>query len=321
MTKAMTNGVKKVSKTQARNAVISNSSLPERNGGVTVKDRADLKPREDISEIVTTLVHLQRRRSVVLKSRNMQANRLQAVIAGTLGYSSGMEEADRKKLFVEASAVIKEVQSGENNTHPMTDVIRATMIGIDSFEKVKDDLEEQMETAAATLPTATWAKERDQRGFGVLFLAIVLGETGDLSNYANPAKVWRRLGCAPWSFKGETLMGSTWRSRAGGKGRAGAKGTKLPSEEWEAFGYSPRRRSIAYLIGKNLMMQNFLKDKDTKEMTWVGPYRQRYEEAKARFKETHPDATPLHCDRHGLLLAAKLLLKKLWCVWNDKPVQ
>jgi hypothetical protein len=43
-------------------------------------------------------------------------------------------------------------------------------------------------------------------------------------------------------------MGATWRYKGG-----------LPAEEWTAFGYSPRRRSIAYLIGANLLRGNYLK--------------------------------------------------------------
>jgi hypothetical protein len=250
----------------------------------------------DRAAICQELQALQRERSVVLKSRNMQATRLQAVVAGTLGYHSGMPEKDREKKFTEAAAAIRAVADGATN-HPLRSVIQVTLVGIDAFNEMKANLEREMVKLAKQLPAAPWVEHPDQRGFGYLFLAIVIGETGDLSNYANPAKVWRRLGCAPWSFGDRTQMGATWRSGAGGK---------LPASEWEAFGYSPRRRSIAFLIGQNMKMQN-----------QGGPYRARFDETKAKIQAAHPDYSKLRCDRHGMLLATKLLLKNLWIKWND----
>lgn len=276
------------------------------------KARVEVEPIQLLPSTVADLQALQRQRSVILKSRNMQANRLQAIVAGTLGYSSSMAEKDRKKKFGEATELIKAVANGTTD-HPMKAVILTTLTGIDAFNEMKVALEKSMIALAQKLPIAAWVERPEQRGFGLLFLAIVIGETGDLNNYANPAKVWRRMGCAPWSFDGETRMGSSWR------------GKKLPASEWEAFGYSPRRRSIAFLIGEGIVKQNTLKkgpgederkcDDDANTVT-PGPYRLRYDEAKSRAKEVHPDWTPQHCHRHGMLLATKLLLKNLWIEWR-----
>lgn len=257
----------------------------------------------DVDAISRELQSLQRQRAVVLKSRIMQENRIRAIVAGTIGYSTTMTAAERTKKFTEAGALIKSVLA-EETEHVLASVIRVTMIGINAFEEEKDRLEKVMRVEAKKLPVATWVEHRDQRGFGLLFLAIVIGETGNLALYANPAKVWRRLGCAPWTFNSKTQMGATWR---------GGKQGKLPAEEWELFGYSPRRRSISYLVGKNLLMQNYI------DGEWTGPYRARYEEAKANIQETHPDYSARRCDLHGMLLATKLLLKNLWVRWNGNP--
>ena len=56
-----------------------------------------------VPQVAAELQDLQRRRSIVIKSRNMQANRLQAIVAGTLGYHSGMAEKERTKKFAEAA--------------------------------------------------------------------------------------------------------------------------------------------------------------------------------------------------------------------------
>lgn len=271
-----------------------------------------------VAKISAELQGLQRHRAIVLKSRNMQANRLQAIVAGTLGYSSTMEEKDRQKKFAEAAKLIKSVANGEGES-PLQNIIKVTLIGIDAFNETKDGFEREMKKRAKSLPVSKWVESPAQRGFGFLFLAIVIGETGDLCNYANPAKVWRRLGCAPWSFDGQTHMGATW--------RAGKEG-KLPAAEWEAFGYSPRRRSIAFLIGEGIVKQNGASGADDTpdeaEGSGVrpcGPYRLRYDETKVRAKEVHPDWSDLRCHRHAMLLATKLLLKNLWIEWNNHPAK
>lgn len=281
-------------------------------------------PDDETSRIAAELQALQRQRAILIKSRNMQANRLQAIIAGTIGYHSGMSEPDRKKIFAEASAIIKDIEARRNMTHPLCGIVRVTLTGINAFNDMKDGIESEMRRFVYQLPIIEWVNHKDQLGFGELFLAQVIGECGDLRRFANPAKVWRWMGCAPWSFEGQTLMGATWRS--------GQRG-KLPAEEWTKFKYNPRRRSIAYLIGEGLMKQN-LKTKKTendddddndddkkkkKEVLWRGPYRERYDTARATFAEKNPDYTKKHCQLHGMLCATKLLLKNLWREWNGHP--
>lgn len=280
----------------------------------------------DIREISAELQAHQRQRAWHLKSRIMVSNRLLHTVAGTMGYSSGLKESERDKLFAQAKGLIKLICLGEVEPD-IAPLVRTTQVAIDGFDQAKLWHEKAMEVLAKQLHVVQWVQHPDQKGFGIPFLAIVIGETGDLTNYGNPAKVWRRLGCAPFTKDGVTLMGATWRSRSGGK-----KGTRLTAEDWEEFGYSPRRRSIAYLIGEGLMKQNA-----------PGPYRKRYDEAKAKAalrddwtrcqkcdgtgrqkKAKCPDCKGtgklmMRCHRHGMLLAAKLLLKNLWLEWNDYP--
>lgn len=251
----------------------------------------------NVSEICDLLHEWQRERSVIIKSRIMLSNRLTAIVAGQNGYKSKMDESERVKLFDEARKLVKRVAAGEEN-HKSKSIIDIHYLGIKAFLDKESHLEKPMRTAAGELPVAAWASQ--QRGFGLLSLAIVVGEAGNLSNYSTVGKLWKRFGCAPYSYDGETKMGATWRG-----GREG----KLPAEEWEAFGYSPRRRSIAYVIGENLVKLN------------KGEYRQRYETAKADAAVRHPDWIKMRCHRHGMLLATKRLLRNLWCEWNSKPIR
>lgn len=272
-----------------------------------------VKPKERMQEIIAELQALQRKRTIVLKSSLMEMNRLRSLIAGTLGFDSNMAEKERKKIFKEADTLIKQIAKGQAELE-FKDIVLAHLLSINAFEKMQDSLEKEMERLAGQLPVAAWA--RDIRGFGktsLLFLAIVIGETGDLSNYSNPGKVWRRMGCAPWTYSGKTKMGCTWRW-----GKEGA----LPKDEWSSYGYSPRRRSIAYLIGENIVKQNFVSGKGAGEsagetdVVSAGPYRSRYDQAKARAKEAHPEWSAKRCHLHAMLLATKLLLKNLWIEWN-----
>lgn len=265
---------------------------------------------EQVPGICQELRNTQRMRSVVIKSRIMQANRIQSIVAGTLGYYSQMPEKERTKVFSQASALINEILEGGGQSCAFWQIVQQTYVGIRAFNGLQADYEKEMLGFAKRLPVAKWVQEKDQTGFGLLYLGIVIGETGDLNNYPNPAKLWRRLGCAPWSFNGETKMGATWRS-----GKEG----KLPAAEWDQYGYSPRRRSISYLLGDLLMKQNFKQQKHedgTATVLWKGPYRARYEEGRRVFAERHPEYKPQRHHLHGMLVATKLLLKNLWIEWR-----
>lgn len=242
------------------------------------------------------LMELQRKRATLIRMRVMNENSLAATIAVADGYSTKLTEKERKERFDAARSVIK-IVSNEEASHPYADVIMATRVGIEAYEKQQSLVEKQMIRRAKQLPVAAWAEEQEQRGFGLISLAVLIGECGDLSGYDSPAKVWRRMGLAPWTFAGVTHMGSTW--------RYGKEG-KLPAEEWCAFGYVPRRRSICYVFGENLVKQNH------------SCYRARYDEAKADATAKHPDWKPLRCHRHAMLLATKLLLKRCWKRWHGQ---
>jgi hypothetical protein len=268
-------------------------------------------PRADVAALCGELQSLQRQRAVVMKSRIMQANRLQAVVAGTLGYAAGMPEKERKKKFAEAAALIRAVAEGKAD-HRFKAIILTTLVGTGEFDKLQAGTEKAMLRFARQLPVAAWVEAPEQNGFGPGSLAVVVGEAGDLANYANPAKVWKRLGCAPHAYAGVTQMPSTWRT---------GKPAKLPAGEWEAMGYSPRRRSIAYLIGENLMRGNIVRggagdEAVETELPDAGPYRARYLAARDAYQAAHADFPKLRCHRHGMLLATKLLLKNLWIEWN-----
>jgi hypothetical protein len=254
---------------------------------------------KEVAKIAADIQVHQRLRVWHLKSRNMVQNRLRATVAGTIGYSTGMDKEERAKLFKQADKMIAKIVKGEleSDLHALVCIAWQSVQAFDTEAKLHEGI---MIGLVKQLPIAVWLADEQQRGLGCGFAAQVIGECGDLSGYVNPGKVWRRMGCAPYTKEGETWMGATWRGRANAE-----KGTvKLNAEDWSAYGYSPRRRSVAYLIGKNCEMQN------------KSIYRKRYDEAKTAIAAKHPDYKPGRCDNHAMLLAAKLFLKNLWIVWN-----
>ncbi len=262
------------------------------------KQPACVIPLDTASAIACrSIQELQRHRRAAIKIQVAGENQIVAHVATLLGYSAGLEEADRKKRFVESRKLIKAIVEGEAlNGHAaiaanVQPLVKASNAATALIVATRDAYEKQMESLAKQLPVLPWVKS--VRGFGVLNLAIVIGEAGDLSKYANPAKLWRRLGLAP--FKG--AMGSTHRMKG-----------SLSKEEWSEFGYSPRRRSQLHLLAMNMVMQN------------DGEYRKRYDEAKAKAKEAHPDWKDGHLHAHGMLLALKRVILDLWKAWNKPQV-
>lgn len=104
-----------------------------------------------------------------------------------------------------------------------------------------------IEKLAKQLPV--WAWVADVRGCGASMLGQIIGETGDLSNYSNPAKVWKRMGLA--------VMPDGQRQR------------RVTGEEAIAHGYDAERRSLMYVLGDCLIKQN-----------GEGVYRKLYDERK-----------------------------------------
>jgi hypothetical protein len=146
-------------------------------------------------------------------------------------------------------------------------------------------LDKRLELLVKELPAWSWGG--GVRGFGALSLAQIVGETGDLAGYANPAKVWKRMGLA-------VMPDGTRQRRVAGEGAL-------------EHGYSPQRRALMYVVAENLVKLN----RD-------GPYRAYYLAEKERQREKLPDASPAHIDNRAKRHLAKRLLRDLWRAWRDQ---
>ncbi len=250
-----------------------------------------------------SLQQLQRGRVQRLKCRNSIDRQLASLVAQEMGYSNALEEKDRKAMFAHAEKLIKAIDDGDTLTadqqavaERVSGVVLNVRIARNGFDTELKAIDKELTKIAGTLPVAAWCN--GVRGFGLKSLGIIIGECGDLSLYANPAKVWKRLGLAPISGgkDGSCRMGSTWKRKGG-----------LSAEEWTAAGYSPKRRSVMYVIGECLLKQN------------DGDYRKRYDESKAAKMALESEDWPkIRCHLHGMLLSTKRLVLDLWKQWNNK---
>lgn len=143
-------------------------------------------------------------------------------------------------------------------------------------------IEKSLEKLAKQLPVYPWVAS--VRGFGAGSLAAIVGECGDLDNYANPAKVWKRMGLAVID---------------------GERQRKVTGADALDHGYAPQRRAIMWNIGECLVKQN------------DGEYRAYYESEKARIAELHPDFTPALVNNRAKRHMTKRLLRDLWRQWRE----
>jgi hypothetical protein len=167
-----------------------------------------------------------------------------------------------------------------------------------------------MTSLAKQLPVMTWIKE--QRGFGEGGLANVIAETGDLAKYANVAKVWKRLGYAPYDgYAGSTWKRPTWRPRA------------LTAEEWTENPFSGQRYAAIQQQGESMFRHQWISAKKVGGEIGKpnGPYGEVYAERRARTKETHPDWTDGHAHADALRVMMKAFLRDLWANWNNKAAR
>lgn len=170
------------------------------------------------------------------------------------------------------------------------------------------------------------------KGFSYGGLSMIIGEAGDLSNYANPQKLWKRMGLAPFTKGDRVQCGKTWRTGGG-----------LNAEDWTAFGYSPRRRSVMFQIADSMMKHQIRidKDEDGKKLetsSATGYYGEVYLARKQYLIERNKgegltvlpaakinkknEATSVSLGKihhQAKQFTEKRLLLDLWKAWNNRP--
>jgi hypothetical protein len=223
---------------------------------------------------------------------------LGAYLRRALGWQKDMPEKERNAIAKEAAAIAKDADGTRFEA-----MVNANNQGRLSFDAVEASALKTMTKLAVTLPVwESWGK--DIRGFGAKSLAVIVAEAGDLSNYSNVSKLWKRMGLA--------VMGDV---RQGGL----AKGAG--ADAWIEHGYSPKRRSQIWNIGDAMIKAQVRKvnddaGDDTGERMALGAYGHAYLDRKAYELARDPDMQPIKAHRRAQRYMEKRLLKHLWQAWR-----
>lgn len=257
------------------------------SASVAVSDASD--------PIIAEIRSWHRQRCFAMEQRKRADLALLAFLRTQLGWSLGLPEKDRKAIATQAMKMLalgEKVFKGKATgiDDPGFGQWSGVIIAAISARKVWDDIEgaatKEMARLAVTLPA--WpAFGEGVRGFGAVSFAVIVGEAGDLALYANPGKLWKRMGLAV--FNGV---------------RQGGLSKSASADEWIAHGYNRQRRSRMFVIGDCMIKSN------------RGDYRRHYDERKAYEIARDPDMKPIKAHRRAQRYMEKRLLKDLWQAWR-----
>ena len=173
---------------------------------------------------IDLLIEVGRRDDFAIRQRmRIRQATLSHIARSEFGYHTHLPEAERKKAMDAATKIVKAIRNGQE--HALSMLVRATDLAAAPWEEIQAGSEKEMVKLVKGLPAYAWVQ--GVHGFGALSFARIITETGDLSGYANPGMVWKRLGLAV--FDGH------------------AQRRTRDAEKAVEQGYSPRRRSTSWV--------------------------------------------------------------------------
>lgn len=217
---------------------------------------------------------------------------------------------EREKNNKAVERIIKAARQGEGD--PMlVELVKNTDRAREPSDAIRKKSEKEMIALAQQLPVHSWID--GLHGVGTLGLATILGEAysihhhGGLDQYANPEKLWKRLGFAPY----DGLAGSTWK-RESWRPRA------LTKDEWIANPFSGARYAQVIIVGTFLVNHQWIAANKNDDGVGRpnGRYGEIYGARRARTAVTHPDWTKGHSRKDAIRVATKQFLVDLWNAWR-----
>lgn len=234
------------------------------------------------ADTIARIRYWHRQRCFAMEQRKRLDLALGSFLRLMLGWRKDLPDAERKAIAERAAALIDDAAGSEWET-----VIAASTATSAPFDAIESRAVKEMSALAVSLPA--WPAFGDAvRGFGPASLAVIVAEAGDLSLYANPGKLWKRMGLA--------VMGDV---------RQGGLGANASKEAWIAHGYNRQRRSRMWNIGDALIKGN----RD-------GEYRTVYLQRKEYELARDPEMKPIKAHRRAQRYMEKRLLRNLWSAWR-----
>lgn len=273
---------------------VPDASPDAERGLTTIADKA--KMSFPLSATLDQLAELQVRRKFYIATVNKQTNAIKALVRRALGWR--FDGDDKDKVNGRAARIVAAAMAGKDQKPEDAAVYTALAAdlavlsaAIDPCQNARHQIELEMKRIVRKMPIYAWAK--GVHGLGELGLAVILAETGDLSNYPKKGHVWKRLGLAV--FEGKAM--STWRMKGG-----------LSAEQWQQAGYSPRRRAEIYAVISEPLFRA--------QSVAQGPYRAAYDARRQATSESFPDWTKAHSHMDALRIMTKRMIRDLWKAWN-----
>ena len=286
-----------------------------------------IRPAPEPSSPITALMEMQTLRRFCIRAQSKCDRSIEALIARSFGYHTGLPEPERKAIFKVARAVRLTVERNAKAGEPMADprvrpeivnMIETNSIARSQFDRMRANIEAEMIVTARRLDIWPWVKAVP--GVAELGLAVIVAETGDIRTYSGPGKLWKRLGlaCIDGIRQGRVPPDLSREARA---------------EAWKRRGYNPARRAEVWAFLDDVMFRS----------QWRGA---RDENGKLPAKTGKPVAVPAHAvgmygevygerktwnlarglplkhaDVEARRFMAKRFLRELWIAWRDLEIR
>jgi hypothetical protein len=270
----------------ARPASVVDESGKEGGGHIVDGNQSIIAPTS-----LSALLELAARRRNAIRERMAMQRKQEAYARVLLGYRPGADTdvKDRAGAMLAAIRAGKATKESPTVAALLADYLCLHDPAIAACEAMQAKHEKDIARLVKSLPAWPWVKAC--KGFGANNLASLLAETGDLSNYANPAKLWKRMGVG--------LVGDR---------RQGNPADKADKAAWIEHGYKAERRSVLWNIGACLMKAG-------------GVYADLYRERKKveLVKLGLPDdGKSMHAHRRAQRWMEKRALRDLWRAWRNE---
>lgn len=276
-------------------------------------------PPPDIDAICGAIIDLQVRRKFVVKTETKCTNSVTGLTARMCGFDANADESSRKKVQDRAARIVANALAEKAQSEDDAEVAAVIAAELETVRQMlqplwirRSEIEKEMQRLAKSLieGNALGGFIAATPGFTAFCLAVIVGEAGNLSNYASVRRLWRRLGFG-MAQGHEQHAYSTWRKHGG-----------LTKEDWIAAGYKPSRLGEIYGVVTMPLAMHKKKNK----------YGLVYEARRLRTMQTHPewyldkDGKPKvdktgkpssqHAHNDALRIMTKALIADLWSAWR-----
>jgi hypothetical protein len=257
-----------------------------------------------MNETIVEIRQHHRRRRFAMKIQQKLDRALESFLrVNTTAWSPDLTEAERAKINAEIKALIKRIRAGADSE--FKDIVTTSDDARKPADAMREISEKRMAALATELPIFPWIES--VHGAGALGLATIVAEAGDLANYPNPAKLWSRLGFAPFDgLAGSSWKRATWRPRA------------LTADEWTAHPFSGERYALMHQIAVWLVNAQWIGKAKTQSGDGEpdGPFGEIYAARRKHTIGTHADWSDGHRRMDALRVTMKSFLAQLWGEWN-----